>query len=287
MNLVVPLQRFGIRLAKILPLKISDKIATGLGLLYCLLSKKKRDYIRKNLMHIFTDKELEPERLNRYLKRTFINFARAMVDFFRLGFISKEGFDVELLGSGNPAKALSLKRGCVLLTLHLGNWDYAGSYLAAHGVPMSALVEETGTEMFSLYTKHRERLGMKTFPVTKAGYAFIHTIKSNRVLAVLADRDIMKNGVTVDFFSGKRSIPKGLADIIIKRKMPVIFGYMVLQPAHKKNRYLGVMEKPFVFSGDVEAFNRIMVKKYEEFIRLYPDQWFVFHPEWIEGEANA
>jgi len=287
MNLVVQLQKFGIILAKILPLKISDKIATGLGFLYCLMSKKKRDYIRNNLMHVFNNKKIAPERFNFYVKRTFINFARTMVDFFRLGFILAQDFDVEVIGFENPAKALKLKKGCVLLTLHLGNWDYAGSYLAAHGVPMSALVEETDTEMFSLYTNHRERLGMKTFPVTKAAYAFINAIKNNRVLAVLADRDITKNGITVNFFSGKRSIPKGLAEIIIKRKMPVMFGYMVLQPSYKKNRYLGVIETPFVFSGDADAFNKMMVKKYEEFIRCYPDQWFVFHPEWIGNEKNA
>lgn len=287
MNPVTQLQKLGIRFAHILPLKIADKIAVGCGLLFCSLSKKKRGYIEKNLLYIFSNREITREQFNFYLKRTFMNFARTMVDFFRLGFITKDDFDVELIGGDNVAKALEQKRGCILLTLHLGNWDYAGAFLSAKGVPMSALVEVTESEMFDLYTKHRERTGMKTFPVSKAGYAFLDTIKNNRVLAVLADRDIVQNGIVVDFFSGKRNIPKGLAEIIIKKKMPVVFAYLVLNPSRKKNRYLGVIEPPVVFDGDVDKFNRLMVKKFETFIRRHPDQWFVFHPEWIEEGANA
>lgn len=284
MSTVLRLQKMGVSLAKFLPLKISDKIAVGLGLLFCYMSKKKRSYIENNLRHIFFDEKIEPEQLNLQVKKTFMNFARAMVDFFRLNFISREVFsaDVKCIGFENAKKALAFKRGCVLITLHLGNWDYAGAYLAAHDVPMSALVEETEAEMFDLYTQHREKTGMKTFPVTRAGYAFLDTIKNNRVLAVLADRDIMKNGIAVDFFSGKRKIPSGLAEIIIKKKLPVLFGYMVLNPYHNAYRYLGNIEPPLVFEGTVHEFNRLLVKKYEKFIRTYPDQWFVFHPEWIE-----
>jgi KDO2-lipid IV(A) lauroyltransferase len=278
------LQKLGIILMRILPVKVADKIATGIGILCCYILKEKRTYIQKNLLHIFSDVNIEPEQFNFYVKNTFINFARVMVDFFRLGSISNEEIisSAELIGGEYPRQALKLKRGVVLITLHLGNWDYAGSFLAALGIPMSALVEETESEKFDLYTKHREHTGMQTFPVTKAGYAFLHTIKNNRALAVLADRDITKNGVTVDFFSGRRSIPKGLADIIIRKKLPVVFGYMVLKPNHKKHRYFGIIEPPIVFDGTVDEFNRLMVTKYEHYIKSYPDQWFVFHSEWLE-----
>lgn len=280
----VQLQKLGVVLVQVLPRKVADKIAVGCGLLFCYLSKKKRIYIIKNLQHIFSDESIEPHQFNLYVKRTFINFARAMVDFFRLGFISKKKVidDVKCVGFENAIKALALKRGCVLITLHLGNWDYAGAYLAARDIPMSALVEETEAEMFDLYTQHREKTGMKTFPLTRAGYAFIDTIKNNRVLAILADRDIMKNGITVDFFSGKRKIPSGLAEIIIKKKLPVLFAYLVFNPHQNAHRYFGVMEPPFVFEGSVHEFNRLLVKKYETLIRAHPDQWFVFHPEWEE-----
>lgn len=284
MNPVVYLQKGGVGITRLMPVKLIDKIAAGLGVLYCYSSKKKRGYIKSNLQHIFSDKAITKECTNSLLKQTFKNFAITMTDFFRLAFLSKEDIveSADCLGYENVGYALAQGKGCVLITLHLGNWDYAGAYLAARGVPMTALVEETDAEMLALYTKHRESTGMKTYPVNRAGYAFLDIIKNNRVLAVLADRDIAKNGVPVRFFFGKRNIPKGLAEIIIKKKLPVVFAYMVLNTAKKETRYLGVIEPPIVFQGNTSEFNQLMIRKFETFIRKYPDQWFVFHPEWIE-----
>jgi lauroyl/myristoyl acyltransferase len=281
MNSVIQLQKFGIALTKVIPPKCADRIAAAIGLVYCYLSKKKRGYIINNLRHIFHETPIPHEQFNTYVKNTFANFARAMVDFFRLSYITREDFDVEIVGGENLTQALSYKQGCVMLTMHLGNWDYAGAFLAAHGYPMSALVEETDPEMFNLYTAHRERTGMKTFPVTKAGYAFLHAIKQNRILAVLADRDIMKNGIPAAFFSGTRYIPRGLAEIIIKKRMPIVFAYLVFNLPERQHRYLGMIEAPIFFTGSIKEFNRLMVSTFERCIRQYPDQWFVFHPEWI------
>ncbi len=67
-----------------------------------------------------------------------------------------------------------------------------------------------------------------------------------------------------------------------KKKLPVLFAYMVFNPHHNGRRYFGIIEPPIVFEGTVDEFNRLLVRKYETIIRSYPDQWFVFHPEWIE-----
>lgn len=289
MNPVVHLQRSGVGLTRLMPVKLVDKIAIYAGLLYCYFSKRKRDYIRDNLKHIFADDIIGQEEMNYLVKKTFMNFARTMTDFFRLAFMSKEDIvnSSKCIGYENVTQALTRGRGCVLITLHLGNWDYAGAYLAARSIPMTALVEETDAEMLAFYTKHRESTGMITYPVNRAGYAFLDIIKNNRVLAILADRDVAKNGIPIDFFAGKRMIPKGLAEIIIKKKIPVVFAYMVLDNSCARTRYLGVIERPFMFEGEPDAFNRLMVGKFESFIKKYPEQWFVFHPEWIDEGVNA
>ena len=281
MNLSVQIQNFATILVRAVPLKLADRIARALGILFCRFSKTRRLQILNNLQHIYPKGRISREQMNCYLKRTFVNYNRAMIDFLRLSFMSKEDFSVDMIGFDNIAKALGYGRGCIVLTLHIGNWDYAGSYLAARGVPMSALVEETTPEMYDLYTRNRERMGMKTFPLSRAGYAFLHTIKNNRVLAVLGDRDILKSGIPVNFFSGRRNIPRGLGDIIIRRKLPVLFGYMVLHPTSKTERYLGCLEEPAFFSGSEQEFNTTMVEKFESYIMKYPGQWMLFQSDWI------
>jgi KDO2-lipid IV(A) lauroyltransferase len=282
MNIVALLQKIGIMLVGILPSKLTDWLAVHIGRVCSVFLKQKRAYIHANLMHILADRSIGDHDVEGLVTRTFTKFALAMVDFFRLGSIDREGFDVECLGFDHIGKALSQKRGCVLVTAHVGNWDYAGAYLAANGVPMNALVEITDQEMFRIYTAHREHTGMRTYTLAQAGYAFLNTIKENRVLAVLADRDIMDTGIEVTFFNAKRKIPEGLGRIIIKRNIPVVFAYMVLHPDPHRNRYLGVIEAPRTFGNDIRLFHGWLIRKLEEVIRRYPDQWFVFHPEWIE-----
>jgi lauroyl/myristoyl acyltransferase len=281
MNLAVQLQKFAVAVVRFMPLKLADRIACLLALAIFAFNKTGRNRVLDNLRHVFFDEPANAQKVRRYTKNTFVNYARTMLDFLRLDFIDRDDFSVEMIGLDNVKKALQYRRGCVLVTMHLGNWDYAGSYLAAHGVPMSALVEQTEPHMYELYTRHRERLGMRTFPLSRAGIAFLHTIKNNRVLAVLGDRDIGGNGIVVDFFDGRRTIPRGLGDIVIKRQLPVLFGYMALQPYHKKKRYLGWIEPPVFFKSSADDFNKVMVAKFEQLIRQYPDQWMLFQADWI------
>ena len=58
MNITVQLQKIGIILIRILPLKLADKIAAGFGLLFCYFVKHKREYIRigRNDVH---EKDIE------------------------------------------------------------------------------------------------------------------------------------------------------------------------------------------------------------------------------------
>lgn len=281
MNLTVGLQKFATCLARILPIKLGDLIAITIGKICFLILKKRRGYILKNLLYIF------PERSNKeiydHAEQTFKNFSLCMADFLRIWFLKPEELkkSVEVRGLKNLREALKYKRGCALITLHIGNWDYAGVYLAAMGFPMIAIVEETEPEVFKLYTRNRERTGLVTYPLSKSSFAFIDMIKNNKILAIVADRDITGQGVIVRFLKGKRKIPKNLGEIIIKRQIPVVFAFLVLYPRFRRRRYLGIVEEP-IFFDDKDKFNLHLVRFFEETIRKYPDQWFVFHPEWIE-----
>jgi KDO2-lipid IV(A) lauroyltransferase len=286
MNLALSSLKFGVIMTYLLPLKLCDWIAATLGRLFYYLAPVQRGYISANLRHAFHDQNLPPKLFDRYVHRTFANYARCLVDFYRLGTLPRarvplvvEGVNVENLG-----RALASKRGAIMLTLHLGNWDYAGAYLAACGYPMNALVEEIEPKVLDFYTRCREATGMRTFPLGKSAFAFLDAIRNNRALAIVGDRDILKNGKTVKFFDGWRKIPANLGSIIARKKIPVVFGYLALNPGDRKKRYVGVVHDPEVFET-AEEFERFMVRKFEETIKRYPDQWFVLQPEWREGDG--
>ncbi len=281
MNPVVVLQRLGIIASKLTPRRFADAIARAIGVAFYHLSPRRRGYIRDNVNHILPDRDAGGLK-ERIVKQTFINFALSMVDFFRLSYMLENDFEVDCHGIEHIDRARALQRGCVLISLHIGSWDYGGAYLAARGIPILALVQMTDPTMFQLYTRHRERTGLRTYPVAKAPYAFIEAMKKNKVLAILADRNVHGPGRIVKFFSGSRRIPLGLSEMIGRYDIPAVLSYLVMQRRGK--RYRLTIEPMSYDRHDVDALERKIIREFENIISRYPDQWFVFHPEWIEHE---
>ena len=283
MNFPAMLAKLLAVIASLTPMKLSDALVTALGHLSYYLTPNVRATIRTNLRHALHDESLSPRRLDRYVRRTYVNYSLRLADFYRLNTLPAARLIqmVEDINVDNIDRALAQGRGVIMLTLHLGNWDFAGAYLAARGYPINALVEETDREILELFTRHRETTGMRTFTLRRSAYAFLDSIRHNRVLAVVGDRDILKNGKSVKFFNGIRKIPANLSEIIARKRIPVTFGYLAFNPKGSKRRYRGVVHTPESFDTAAE-FERFMIRKFEETIKRYPDQWLAFQPEWLD-----
>lgn len=276
--------RLGPAIAGCLPHWSTDLAALPLGRLLCWLSPGRRNAVRANLRHALPR---APARvIDRLTRRTFVNFTRCLMDLARLSTMNPARLR-SMVAPDRPdplARALVMQRGALVLTLHLGNWDLAGAYLAARGLPVSALVEPTPAHLLAFFTRQREATGMRTYTLDQTPLALLETVRRNRILAVLADRDVLGNGKPVRFFDGLRRIPARLADFIVRARIPVVFGYLVLTGAGPRRRYRMVIHEPATFrrAGDFEEF---MLRRYEEAIRRYPDQWFAFRPDWMENAA--
>jgi lauroyl/myristoyl acyltransferase len=283
MNFTLYLVKLLAIIVSLMPQKLCDALSDTVALIYYWLTPASRAVIRANLRHALHAELPSTKQIDRLVRQTYFNYARRLTDFYRLTTMSRERIIrmVEDIGIDNIDRALVQKKGVVMLTLHLGNWDYAGAYLAARGYPMNALVEEMDPAILKLLTRHREATGMRTFTLRKSAYAFLDAIRNNRVLAVVGDRDIMKNGKTVKFFNGRRKIPANLSEIIVRKRIPVTFGYLAFNPKGSKWRYRGVVHEPESFDR-ADEFESFMIDKFEETIRRHPDQWLALQSEWLE-----
>ena len=288
MNSTLYLVKFLSVLVSLMPQKLCDALSGAVGLVYYWLTPASRALIRANLRHALHAEPPSSRRIDRLVRQTYFNYARRLTDFYRLTTMPRERIIrlVEDVNVDHLDRALAQGRGVVMLTLHLGNWDYAGAYLAARGYPMNALVEEMDRALLGFLTRHREATGMRTFTLPKSAYAFLDAIRHNRVLAVVGDRDILKNGKVVKFFDGRRKIPANLSEIIVRKRIPVTFGYLAFNPKGSKRRYRGVVHKPESFDS-TEEFERFMIRNFEETIKLFPDQWLALQPEWLDQNHES
>ena len=191
---------------------------------------------------------------------------------------------VEVEGFEHFDVALRQGRGALLITGHLGNWELGGSYIAARGVPVDAIARHMSNRVFERYlTRVRERFGVAVVFDDVAVRHIPRSIRSNRVVGMLADQGVAGLASTyVPFFTRLAKTPRGPAVFALRLQVPVLFVVPVRLPSGK---YRLVVERIDVKdSGDREADVIALVAQYtarmEYWVTQFPGQYFWQHRRW-------
>lgn len=182
--------------------------------------------------------------------------------------------------------ALEAGRGCVAVIPHMGNWDVAGHWLAAHGRPIAAVAEVLQPpRLFELFLRHREELGMRIVPLaegTHVGQRLAGLLAENWVVALVADRDLSGRGVEVEMFGATRRVPAGPALLSITSGAPLLICSSYTTPDGWLVR-IGApleIERTGDTRADVRALTREMARGFERAIAAKPPDWHMFQPGW-------
>lgn len=279
------LYRIGQFIALSLPLKLSYKLAIFFSDLHYIFADKDRLATKENLKVIFPEKSLkEIYRLRLWI---FRNFAKYLVDFFRFERLNLEYIkkNIRIENIGYFDEALSKGKGVIVLTAHLGNWELGGVVVALLGYPFWVVALPHKHKMVNnFFNRQRESKGIKVIPLGKAVRASLNVLKENGVLALAGDRDFTEKGIILDFFGKPAFFPEGPAAFSLKTGAAIVPCFMV---RNKDDSFTLRIEKPleFIPTGNREEDLREIITRYkaifEDYIRRYPDQWYMFRRFWI------
>jgi KDO2-lipid IV(A) lauroyltransferase len=280
------LYRIAQAIALSLPLKVAYSIAVFLADLRFLFAHEDRRNVAGNLKVVFPEKS--DIQIKEISKKLFRNFAKYLVDFFRIQDINSDYIaknvrikDIHYLDS-----ALAERRGVMLLTAHIGNWELGGVVTSMLGYSfITVALPHKSKQVNEFFNKQRESKGVKALPLGNAAKPFLKTLRVNGFLALVGDREFLGKGILTDFFSRPSIFPLGPAVLSLHTKPNIILGFMLRMPDDK---FELVFEKPidYVVTGDNQKDIKEIILKYksvfEKYIRLYPDQWFMFRRFWSE-----
>jgi Kdo2-lipid IVA lauroyltransferase/acyltransferase len=180
--------------------------------------------------------------------------------------------------------AMSRGRGLIFVTGHLGNWELAGAYVAARGIPLDAIARRMKNPLFDQYlTATRSLIGMHVVHDADAVRRTPRSLREGRAVAFLADQGVLGLASTfVPFFGRPAKTPRGPAVFALRLDVPVVFGVAVRQPSGK---YRLVFEPiPVEDTGDRDRDVDTIVARYtatlEHWVRRYPEQYFWHHRRW-------
>ena len=188
-------------------------------------------------------------------------------------------------------QALSLRRGLILVTGHLGNWELGGAYIAARGVGVDAIVRRMSNPLFDRYlTETRSQIGMVVVHDAEAVRRTPRSLREGRAVAFLADQGVLGLASTfVPFFGRPAKTPRGPAVFALRLQVPIIFGVAVRQ---KSGKYRLAFEPVAVEdTGDRDKDIDAIVARYtatlERWVRRYPEQYFWHHRRWRRQPPNT
>ena len=116
-------------------------------------------------------------------------------------------------------------------------------------------------------------------------------LKSNNLLALLGDRDFTGNGSRAMFFGRDGFFPKGPAVFSVRIGSPIVPSLMVRQA---DDTFRLTFEEPIIYvpgsATEEEAVANITqrcVSVIEKYVRLFPEQWYVFKEIGKETDAKS
>lgn len=279
------LYRIGQFIALHLPLKLGYKIAMFCSDTHYIFADKDRRLVKENLKAIFPEKSDKEIRRIRIVM--FHNFAKYLVDFFRFEKIDEEYIkkNIRIENIRYFDQALSKGRGVIVLSAHLGNWELGGVVVAVSGYPFWVVaLPHKYKKVDEFFNFQRESKGIKVIPLGKAARKSLDVLKENKILALAGDRDFAENGIVLDLFGKPTLFPRGPAALSLRTGASIVPAFML---RNKDDGFTLRMEKPIEFSptGNKERDLRGLIAIYkiifEDYIRKYPDQWYMFRRFWI------
>jgi lauroyl/myristoyl acyltransferase len=216
-------------------------------------------------------------------RAAMLSYARYWLEVFRLPVISTERILTQTRAIGGTEELLAtLKagRGVVVALPHMGNYEQAGAWIIARGVPKFTTVAERlkPESLYRRFVAFREGLGFEVLPATGGRSPFgvlAQRLRAGGMVCLVADRDVTGGGIEVELFGEKARMMGGAAALAVQTGaalLPVTLWY--------EEDCWGIDVHPEILVPDggdrrekVAAMTQDVARVFEAGITAHPADW--------------
>lgn len=282
--------RIALALLGLLPRGAAIRASTWLMLLVPKVLPELRRTGLRNLEIAFPEKTAGERQA--ILRGTFENLGRVLGDLSQFPSYTRERL-ATLIDFSLDDESRSLydlnrneKRGVLITTGHLGNWEMLVLGFAALHEPISYLARPLDNPQLDEMLNERRTIFGNT-PINKRNSARLamKILRDGGILGILSDVNAQaKEGVFVPFFGVQACTAGGAAVMAIRSNALIYPTFCVWEKTEERYRFVhGSLLKP-ANSGDwkqdVADTTAAYTAEIEKIIRRYPDQWMWIHRRW-------
>ena len=282
--------RAGAELARVVPGSMAQPAARVIGQTMALAMLGRRRQVERNLRRA-SDGALQGLALRKAVAETFGSYGRYWLELFRLADDARGTLELDIEGFDHITAGLEHGTGVILALPHVGGWDFAGAWLATQGIPPTVVVEPVEPpELFEWFAGVRRALGMTVVQLgPDAGRVVLQALRNNEVVCLLCDRDLVGDGIEVEFFGERTTLPGGPATLALRTGAPLLPAAVYFGP--KGGHHAIVMppvpaQREGRLRDDVGRVAQDLAHRFEELIRAAPEQWHLLQPNWPSDHAT-
>jgi predicted LPLAT superfamily acyltransferase len=199
----------------------------------------------------------------------------------------KNKFTYYFDGEENLKEIVSLKKGGVLLSAHIGNWDIAGHLFKRLDTPINIVIFDGEQEKIKKFLDTVTGKKSVNFIVIKNDLSHIYQIsevlKNNELVCMHADRFLEGNKTcTADFLGEKARFPMGPFVLAATFKVPVSYVFAVKE-SNRHYHFFASRMKNYEYAEKETTMQEMLLeftREMEMKVRRYPEQWFNYYDFW-------
>lgn len=277
-----------------LPFAWSMRLGEGIGGLWNLVDRPHRRRVESQAMRHLG---LAKADAGAFARRNFRHYGLALAEFCRLGAMTREAVaeHIDFAGFDGLCRRLAAEgRGLVIVTAHLGNWEWGNSIATNLGMEGGSIARPLDNPLVNEFVRTiRERNGFRILDKRGAIRGALKCLRRGQVVAVLVDQDAGRDGLMSPFLGDTASTVTIPVELAIRVGCPLVAAATVRRggkPGFFEMRYSAEALRPRP-NADPERETRRLVdalnRELGEMILENPDQWFWVHRRWKTRDGRS
>lgn len=225
------------------------------------------------------------------IRASLASYARYWREAFRLPTMDHEllGRQLWVQNIERVWATLENGNGAILALPHSGNWDMAGVWLTQNSGTFTTVAERLEPEsLYNRFIRYRESLGFEVLPLSggqRPPFEILaERLRANRIVCLMAERDLTRTGVQVDFFGEPTRMPAGPAKLAIETGA----GLFPVHCWYEADSWITWSYPPIdTSSGDVRVVTQALADVFARNIAAHPADWHMLQPQWLADLSDS
>ena len=288
--------RLGSALAQRAPARLAYACAVAGGELAYLLWAEKR-WITKRNFAVVLGRSVDDREVARTTRRSFRNFAKYVIEIMRFPMLGIGDFErlvsIEAASWENLRAARQHGRGLIFVSLHFGNFELGGARIADQ-IPLNVIADDLENQrLMDLLVGNRAHKNINLHSPDGAARKALKALRRNEMVGLMMDlgpRAAALENVKTTFFGIPALFPTVAANLARVSGAPIVVAAVVRE---RDNTFRGIALPPIIVertaeaARDIEGGTQAIASALEQFVRGWPDQWYIFRPMWPTPAETA